>query len=392
MKCYDKGSIQSFLDGELNRVARKKFSQHIEKCIQCQQSLKELKKIEEWTDQAIKHSFPAINEEKIKVDVDHAWFDFQNRLQLKRDHSPNHKGGFTLSKKTKKWIAGSAAAVVIASSFAFPQVRAVASDFLSNFRMQEVEFVKMTQEDIRELSNYINSRQKGKYEIKGIGSIEVVDGQQEFKSFETAAEAQKAGYWVPSPPKGMNIEGINIEPGITLRLKLDTEKANKMLNQLKSKTLFDENLNGKVITLTIPESTRVYFSLGDQKPKEQHQDILIYNIFSAPVVNVSENVDINKLRTTILGLPFIPENIKSQLASIENWQETLPIPVSAQILEQGVTINGVSGKYAEYKNESQQQSQLLIWQKNDKVHFIQYDNSTKKFSPAQLVEIAESLS
>lgn len=42
MTCYEMGSIQSYIDGELSREERKQFIKHLDKCKECQNLLIEI--------------------------------------------------------------------------------------------------------------------------------------------------------------------------------------------------------------------------------------------------------------------------------------------------------------------------------------------------------------
>ena len=48
MTCYEMGSIQSYIDGELSREERKQFIKHLDKCMECQNLLIELTELNQW--------------------------------------------------------------------------------------------------------------------------------------------------------------------------------------------------------------------------------------------------------------------------------------------------------------------------------------------------------
>jgi hypothetical protein len=89
------------------------------------------------------------------------------------------------------------------------------------------------------------------------------------------------------------------------------------------------------------------------------------------------------LRKTVLALPFIPDNVRQQMLSIDNWQETLPVPY----VEQGdhikeVKVNGQTGLLMGDENWTQ-----LYWQQDGMFHFL--DGKGKQ--EAQLLELAQKL-
>ncbi|MCC3377979.1 zf-HC2 domain-containing protein, partial [Cohnella sp. REN36] len=66
---------------------------------------------------------------------------------------------------------GAAAAGIVLGSFTIPQVQVAASSFLSIFRVDQVEMVKLTQTDISEIENWMANGENGVKEIKGIGKV-----------------------------------------------------------------------------------------------------------------------------------------------------------------------------------------------------------------------------
>ena len=73
MTCYEMGSIQSYIDGELSREERKQFIKHLDKCKECQNLLIELTELSQWENSTLAHETPEIN-----IDVEKAWQTFKN--------------------------------------------------------------------------------------------------------------------------------------------------------------------------------------------------------------------------------------------------------------------------------------------------------------------------
>lgn len=390
MKCQNQGYIQAYLDGELSREERKEFSFHLEQCSECQMKLEEENKLENWTHLAIDESMKSpLND--IEIDTDTAWQRFENQLhasknapktstsQPKREKRSQNKMG-----KYKKWFVGTAAAVVIAGSLTLPQVQATAGEFLSIFRVDKFELVKLTQSDLQEIESWIGSNGTGEMNIKGIGSLRIddEDNRQQYY-FETAEAAAKEGYKIPKLPEGYNINGISISPEFNLSATLDTDKANKLLSQLNAETSFDNELDGKEFSIKIPQSINTHFTIeGESNLKN-----ISYLKSESPEMTVPEGVNVNELRTSILSLPFIPENVKQQLASINDWQRTLPIPVVEQGAER-VSKATVQGEEAiVYEGEY---DTYVIWQKDGMLHHLRTYSEGKNIKD-ELISLANQI-
>lgn len=99
----------------------------------------------------------------------------------------------------------------------------------------------------------------------------------------------------------------------------------------------------------------------------------------APRVEVPDDVDVAQVRAALLSLPFWPEQVRSQLEAVEDWQHTLVIPAENVTR---VNIRGNSGVLSAEGN-----SQQLIWLEGGMLYYLEKDLK----QDADLKEIAESL-
>ena len=58
-----------------------------------------------------------------------------------------------------------------------------------------------------------------------------------------------------------------------------------------------------------------------------------------PELVVPDGVDAAQLRDVLVNLPFLPENVRTQLAAVKDWQSTLIIP-SVDGTAHDITIDG----------------------------------------------------
>jgi len=393
MKCPNEEFLQAYLDGELDREMRKAFTAHLEHCAGCRSRMEETKQLDRWVETALNEALAEPAPVDYAVNTETAWQQFEKRLAQHGASSTEQRRQKMMKKSYKKWMTGTAAAAVLIGALTIPQVQAAASNFLSIFRIDQVEMVKLTQSDLQEIENWMNAAPNGVKEIKGIGKIWVDEQTRQHGSryFETAKEAQEAGYALPSAPQGYHISTVNVSPKFTLHAQLDTEKANALLKQVKADARFDEKLNNKPFALTVPQTMQFEFIAADKQEAKRTvhpSGELHYTIIGAPEIKVPEDVDLNKLRSTVLSLPFIPQNVKQQLAGIENWERTLPIPYVTDDKHRTheVTVQGVKG----FAYETEHQT-FLIWQKDGKIHSLTaYDSKNEKHTDA-LISLANQM-
>ncbi|GAB6436372.1 MULTISPECIES: DUF4179 domain-containing protein [Bacillus] len=138
MTCYEIGSIQSYIDGELSREERKQFIKHLDKCKECQNLLIELTELNQWEHSTLAkeklHETPEIN-----IDVEKAWQTFNSYNQTNNILSTNQtierkQGVFSnMNKKSKRFMYTAVAAVGIFTIAIIPQVQVAATNIASYF-------------------------------------------------------------------------------------------------------------------------------------------------------------------------------------------------------------------------------------------------------------------
>ncbi|ATF14842.1 hypothetical protein A616_23615 [Brevibacillus brevis X23] len=374
MKCADTGFIQAFLDGECSSKESEQFLLHLDYCETCRTQLDELSELDNWTREKMEHAFSEKND--VKVNTEAAWQRFSQSIEKTTDTYAQERQMITnratirrswnqMNKQTKRWVTGASAAAVLAVSLSFPQVQAAANDFLSIFRMDKVEFVKVTQEDLRELEQWIANGNVGEMELNGIGKIWIDENDQEKLEqrsyyYNNKESAEKAGVKLPQLPQDVTVDSVNVNSPYTMHMEIDADRANKLLGQLQVEARFDEKLSGKRFSLKIPQMQNVWMTAG----KESYG----YSVVDAPELTAPEGVDLAQLRETLLALPFIPDQVKKQMISIEDWQHTLPVPYMAdgESKMKEVKVNGQNGMLitGEYNTH-------LMWQQDGQIHMLE---------------------
>ncbi|MBG9942523.1 zf-HC2 domain-containing protein [Brevibacillus formosus] len=374
MKCADKGFVQAFLDGECSSKESEQFLLHLEYCETCRTQLDELSALDSWAREKMEHAFSETND--VRVNTEAAWQRFSQTIEKPTNTNAQDRQAITnratirrswnqMNKQTKRWVTGASAAAVLAVSLSFPQVQAAANDFLSIFRMDKVEFVKVTQEDMQELEQWIANGNWGETELPGIGKIWMDKNDQEKLEersyyYNNKESAEKAGVKLPQLPKDVTVDSVDIQSPFTMHMEIDADRANKLLAQLQVEERFDEKLSGKRFSLKIPQMQQVRMLVG--------KDNISYFVVGAPELSAPEGVDLAQLRETLLALPFIPDQVKKQMISIEDWQHTLPVPYMAdgESKMKEVKVNGQKGMLITGEHNAH-----LMWQQDGQIHMLE---------------------
>ena len=92
-----------------------------------------------------------------------------------------------------------------------------------------------------------------------------------------------------------------------------------------------------------------------------------------------EGVSVKDVARAMVALPIWPDNVRTQLESVGDWEHTLLIPDENS---KKVSINGTKGVFLDHETY-----RILIWQEDGMLYILQSQNKDE----ADLVAIAESL-
>jgi len=297
------------------------------------------------------------------------------KLTEKRElHS--RKGWSTLKTKTKRYLISGVAAAAIVSSFAIPQVQVGASEFLSIFRVNQFEMVKLTQSDIEDIEKWVSNNKEGSLDLKGIGKLEMSETSGEPLYFETYKSAKEAGYQVPTLGQ-YDVEEVKVTSASTITFTLHVEKANQLLTQLGSEHQFEASLDQKPFSVSIFEAIKTDYNGKNQR--------ISYMQTKSPEINVPEGVSVGELRDTLLSLPFLPENVKTQLAGIDNFETTLPIPY---VETEGSKMSEVRVGDAQGFVIENEQEASIVWHENGDIHMI---HTEEKMGADELIQLSKQI-
>lgn len=400
MTCQFEKDLQAYLDGELNREERKELSRHLQECAYCRNALKELKNLNEYVDDILSGQINSGSCESISArDVDLAWERFQSILHEKKptcrslfsadfstpstnpshksQKSPSKRSWFIMIRKYRKLFSGLAAAVIFALFLMIPQVQTLASELLALFRTNKIEMVKLTPEDLHQIKSFFYSGEKGEMSLKELGRI-WVESEKGIRQqyFSSPAEAQAAGIDLPPVPEGYLLEGIHVQSSAKISMELNTEKANKLMEKFGSDALFDPGLNGKKFSVIWPGCISADYRTASGSSEFDHFHYT--TMLDSPQIEAPSVVDAENLRAALLQAPFIPERVRSQLATIEDWQTTLPVPYVEGVRDVSYTEKlSVNGKDGVFMAADKGHSAVLLWHKNGKLHVL-YGNTDKQ--------------
>ncbi|MZP29920.1 anti-sigma factor [Heliobacterium undosum] len=259
----------------------------------------------------------------------------------------------SLNSRWKKILVATSATALLASALTLPPVQQATADFLSLFRVQRMQAVKITQEQLDQMAQTIRSH-VGEVDLQQFGAVEIIE-KPEFLPV-TLGEAQKRlPFAVKQPsqlPNGLRrAETVTLFTGGLAEFRLQADQVNRLLEGLGAQDLIPPDLSGKAFRVGIPAGARLVYE------RAEGGQAFLLDQFASPEMTVPPGLDAAALRKSLLNLPILPADLRSQLAAIDDWQRTMVVPYAEGRMEK-VDIGGTEALFA--KNVHSGQS-CLFW-------------------------------
>lgn len=262
-------------------------------------------------------------------------------------------------------------AVLLVALFAVglsnPTLRAAASDFLGQFRVQKFAAISISPEQLAVLEQVAES---------GLtpGTLQFVEEPGAGTAVNTVREASiQTGMSVQTLPTLGNAETIYLTDGGSAIFTVDLESSRQILElvDLDPALLPNELANSDI---------RIFIYDGVM---QQWADGTTLMQTTSPIVEYPQGIDPAVLGQAFLQLLGLSEAEATRLAAQIDWTSTLVLPIPTDVgTFQEVTVQGVSGLSLSTLNGET----ALLWQKDDVLFMLTGDGGM-----AQLVTLAEEL-
>ncbi|RKL61310.1 DUF4367 domain-containing protein [Thermoanaerobacteraceae bacterium SP2] len=384
--CYDEGMIQAYIDGELSPEESKEVCKHLEICEKCRRKYDEMSAVDAFVEEKLAVEEKAFN----FLCKDEAWDRF-NRRPAK---SNIEKGVFYMINRYKKIAAGAAAAVLISSIIWVAPVRNAAADFLSIFRVSKFKTITFTADDIAQIQFQLEEKGIKNIDLKQYGNITVDGGdlKKEIRFEEGSPEdavksalqsiKDEAGVEVllPEVPDGLRLASIQVTNPANMKITPNVKNLNQLISLFGGVQYFPEALDGRSFEISIKSNVRIYYE-SSVKGKSRANYWMAIEKMQSPDVTVPDGVNLEAVRDAVISLPFMPENVRRQLADIKDWKNTLPLPVEDGADVRNIVVNGNQGILISGRHNN-----FAAWSDGKFMYWI-----NTSLPEEQVLQIAESL-
>lgn len=391
--CPDAGVWRAWLDHE----ADVPDASHLETCAGCRRIVDELREHATFAHAGLSALAAEDLPTSADVAVARSRLDWRQAVAQRRPAEPREaRGPGVLTRLSTPWrvaAGGLAAALAMSLAVAFtPEGNSAAAAFLAQFRSQQVSAVEFTPESQADFVRTLNA-------LSNLGTLQVpsaagasspaaaarVEAQSAHTA--TAAEAAKTvGFSLLTPdpaklPAGVGATPeIKVSPGTQARFTFDKNKARAYYQSTgHPEVSLPDKFDGATLSVSIPPTAMLtYGGSGSSRSG------LIVVEAGELVVDASGNVSLPEMRDFLLGLPGLPPAVVSQLKQIQNWNNTLPIPVPVdQVNWQKATINGADGLLL---NDNSGVGSAAVWHANGHLYGV-----AGSLKASDLKQVADSL-
>jgi len=243
-----------------------------------------------------------------------------------------------LAKKKKTVIPVGIAFLLVVFMF-IPPVQAAAISAMSIFRVGDTKTINITMGDIQDIMTYFkqSGALSGELDKAKAASNDTQDGQAAqligqngqlsdqltgqlkdqlssvYKSISKTSDFKAFSFKLPGSLKSETPQLYEIDPQAQT-FTINTDEINKELTACGIDASIDASLNGETVTVNTPPAIVA-----------QYPDLLIGA--SQGIYLDASNKTVETLWNNIINMPFIPEDLRSQLANIDVKSRDVYLPV-----------------------------------------------------------------
>lgn len=375
------GDIRTYQDNELSLAELRRVQAHLQTCPACQERAASL---------AARTQRLAARLEVISAagtaDPSHplplrlARRQLEQRIQIEPQEKQTMLNKLTARISRPAWAA-IAMVAVLAVSLAFPPVRALASDFLRLFRVEQVQVLPV---DLNTLPGDMHDSPN--LEALFADNVQIDDHGKMQTVADAAAASAASGMTVRLPGTLGQPAELIVQPGGKMQMTLDVELLRGVLSDLGLNTIdLPDSLDGQTVRVTIPAGVAATYGdcpkmdeldqmdepRGHPEDMETPADLPNCTTFfqmPSPNVEAPDELDVNQLGQAYLQVLGMSPEEAAQFASQVDWTTTFVVPVPRYSTNQKeVTVDGTQGTLINYR-ENGKKAYALLWVKDGIVY------------------------
>ncbi|HZR01294.1 MAG TPA: hypothetical protein VFC93_21010 [Chloroflexota bacterium] len=365
MVCPDVGALRAWIDEE-GEGSASDVAAHLVSCRACHGRLEELRADAALAGRAVRSLCPPAEPSAASAALARQRIEAARRGGFDAAATSDDKRVVRLSNRFLRWrvaAAGLAAAIVLAV-VGTDGGRTAAAAFLAQFRSQTIQPIAVDS----------SLGQSPLAQLDRLGAVQGERMPQPEVVASLADASAKVGFAVKAPDPATLPASVGKTPKIRvvaahdLRFTFDEAKTRQYLRQLgRDNVTLPARFNGATLVVSFPAAVALQYG-GPEDAKESRGQIgpmLIVGQSKEITAGVEGGASFDELRDFLLGLPGLPPETVRQLRAIQDWRNTLPLPVPVDRMNwEQTTIAGGPGLIL---TERTTNATAAIWQRNGQV-------------------------
>lgn len=351
--CLSDGEIKLVVDGEASEMQG--VHEHISGCERCRERMDELAAQARFTHQQMDLLRPSEHD----VDIDSARLKLRRHLaatSMQRESEHFQGESFMSSMWRHRALRGAVAMLaimVLTTAFVFTPMRSLANDFFNRMEVEKFEAITVQPEEFTEFGLDLALRaftadherlmlaSETLYEIETTFDETALESNAVMLDSVDAARDAFGEFKLPSSlPAGFeSAPQLMMSNQGSATVTLDTASVHVIIDELRlpiESIPPASEMPSMVFQADIPAALVAHYNAG----ADGHLTVIQ---MESPVITTPEGLDMDALRDEVLSMPGLPEDFVTQLRNIDDWQNTLVLPVPEGAETRDVTIDGHGG-------------------------------------------------
>jgi len=253
-------------------------------------------------------------------------------VETQSAESPNNnktaKRSRRVMSRRRKWATAAAGVAVFAAILSTPAGNTAMASILNQFRMQNVTVVQ--EDDLNNIFSQVAENGNMNEAVNKFGAFSNASG-----TISGDIPFDKVSDRIGINPPASVQEDVNptvyVSPSQKLTLTLNVDEVNKLMKRMGADQLLPDSVDGKAITLEVPES--VHYNLS---PDKNHWSNLMQ--MNTPVLTVDPSIEVEEALKAVINFPLLPEYLKSSLKQSSILSGEIPMPLIAGDQSEQMTV------------------------------------------------------
>lgn len=403
--CLSDGELRSAIDNGVDGPPR--LSLHLRSCSRCRERMEGIAGTQAFVARRLAM---LTTDDESPVDLDRAQYQLRRRIVQSSQTGSSIQGDSFVSTMWRFRAARGAVAMLalllLTTAFVVTPMRSLADGLFNRFQVEEFEAITVNMEQFTEfglglaLQAMSADHERLFAAVDGLAEVETTFDKEDMHGNATELESLsdvRAAFGDFRAPDGLP-EGFDDAPLImvtkagSVTLTVDTASANTIVEELglPIDSLPDAGAAPEMVfEIDLPQALIMHYAAG----ADGHVAVVQ---MESPTLITPESVDMNALRDDLLSLPGLPADLVDQLRSIENWENTLVVPVPEGADTRDVSVDGEPGLLLDagefdgsdwgIEFEPEGDASVVMWHDDGNFYIV-----AGSLSGDELLEVADSL-